>query len=73
MSTSVRRIMDYEMTLAEWFGTGLLLGAPHCVIGLVFSVFRPDYIEHADGVAKVAAFVGSVLFWPVLLFTDVCP
>lgn len=73
MLTSARRLMDYEMTLAEWFGAGLLLAAPHVVVGLLFSVFRPEYIEHADGAAKVAAFAGSVLFWPVLLFTDVCP
>ncbi|MFB1296331.1 hypothetical protein ACAG24_012495 [Mycobacterium sp. pW049] len=73
MLTSVRRVMDYEMTLAEWIGAGLLLNAPYGVIGVLFSVLRPDYVEHADGVAKVFAFVGSVLFWPVLLVTDVCP
>ncbi len=73
MLTSVRRVMDYEMTLAEWFGAALMLAAPHSVIGLLFSVLRPDHIEHAAGAAKVAAVVGSVLFWPVLLFSDVCP
>ncbi|ORV82463.1 hypothetical protein [Mycolicibacterium iranicum] len=73
MLTPVRRIMDYEMTLAEWFGAGLMLAAPYGVIGLLFSVFRPEYIEHADGAAKAAVFIGSVLFWPILLFTDVCP
>ncbi|MDA2892480.1 hypothetical protein PDG61_16285 [Mycolicibacterium sp. BiH015] len=73
MLTSVRRIMDYEMTLAEWFGAGLILGVPHAAIGVLFSVVRPEYSEHADGVAKVGAFVGSVLFWPVLLVTEVCP
>lgn len=50
-----------------------MLAAPYGVIGLLFSVFRPEYIEHADGAAKVAVFIGSVLFWPILLFTDVCP
>lgn len=73
MLTSARRIMEYEMTLAEWIGAGLVLNAPYGVIGVLFSVFRPDHIEHADRLAKVAAFVGSVLFWPVLLLTDVCP
>lgn len=73
MLTSARRIMDYEMTLAEWFGAGLILGVPHGMLGLLFTVFRPEYIENADGVAKVGAFVGSVLFWPVLLVTEVCP
>jgi hypothetical protein len=68
----VRRILAYDMTLAEWLGAALILGAPYGVIGVVFSVFKPDHIVHADGVLKAAAFVGTVLFWPVLLFTDVC-
>ncbi|MDG4663054.1 hypothetical protein [Mycobacterium sp. 236(2023)] len=69
----VRRILAYDMTLAEWLGTALILGAPYGVMGVVFSVFKPDHIVHADGILKVAAFVGTVVFWPVLLFADVCP
>lgn len=70
---TVRRILGYEMTLAEWIGTALIVGAPYGVIGVLFSIFRADYIAQADGLGKVAAGVGSVVFWPVLLFTDVCP
>ncbi len=68
----VRRILAYDMTLAEWLGTALILGAPYGVLGVVFSVLKPDHIVAAEGVLKIAAFVGTVLFWPVLLFTDVC-
>lgn len=72
MLSTARRVMDYEMTLAEWIGTALLLLAPYGVIGVVLAVLKPDHLAHLDGLQKVVAFVGSVMFWPVLLFADVC-
>ncbi len=70
---TARRILGYEMTLAEWIGTALILGAPYGVIGVLFSIFGSDHVAQAGGFGKVAAGVGAVVFWPVLLFTDVCP
>lgn len=72
MLSVARRVMSYEMTLAEWMGTALLLGAPYGVIGVLLAVLKPDHLVHVDGLQKAVAFVGSVAFWPVLLITDVC-
>ncbi|PQP51169.1 hypothetical protein NWT09_01310 [Mycolicibacterium sp. jd] len=72
MLSVVRRILGYEMTIAEWVGTALLLGAPYGVLGIVVAVLQPDHFANADGLPRVVAFVGSVAFWPVLLVTDVC-
>jgi hypothetical protein len=72
MLSVARRILSYEMTFAEWLGTALLLGTPYGVIGVLLAVLRPDHLAHLDGIQKVAAFVGSVVFWPVLLVADVC-
>ncbi|MCV7130079.1 MULTISPECIES: hypothetical protein [Mycolicibacterium] len=72
MLSVVRRILGYEMTIAEWVGTALLLGAPYGVLGIVVAVLKPDHFANADGLPRVVAFVGSVAFWPVLLVTDVC-
>lgn len=72
MLSVARRVMSYEMTLAEWIGTAILLWAPYGVIGVLLAVFKPDHVGHVDGLQKVVAFVGSVVFWPVLLITDVC-
>jgi hypothetical protein len=72
MLSVARRILSYEMTLAEWIGTALLLGAPYGVIGVLLAVLKPDHLAHLDGLQKAVAFVGSVVFWPVLLVADVC-
>lgn len=61
------------MTLAEWIGTALLLGAPYGALGVVYAVFRPDYAEQFDGARRLLALLGSVLFWPVLLLAEMCP
>jgi hypothetical protein len=72
MLSIARRILSYEMTFAEWIGTALLLGAPYGVLGVLLAVLKPDHLAHLDGLHRGVAFVGSVVFWPVLLVTDVC-
>lgn len=72
MLSVARRILSYEMTIAEWIGTALMLGAPYGVIGVLLAVLKPDHLAHLDGLPKAVAFVGSIVFWPVLLVTDVC-
>ncbi|VEG51144.1 membrane protein [Mycolicibacterium aurum] len=72
MLSVARRIMSYEMTLAEWIGAAILLGAPYGVVGVLLAVFTPDHMAQADGLQKAVAFVASVMFWPMLLFADVC-
>lgn len=72
MLSVARRMLSYEMTLAEWIGTALLLAAPYSAIGVLFAVLEPGHPVHVDGLQKVVAFVGRVVFWPVLLIADVC-
>ncbi|MGP4055150.1 hypothetical protein ACTWP6_10080 [Mycobacterium sp. 4D054] len=72
MLSVVRRILGYEMTVAEWIGTALLVGAPYGILGVLVTVLRPDHIAAADGGLKVFAVAGSLLFWPILLVTGVC-
>lgn len=73
MLSDLRRLLSYEMTLAEWLGTAVLLVTPHLVLGVVCAVLQPGYITSVDGAEKVAAAVGTVVFWPVLLIAELCP
>jgi hypothetical protein len=49
--SAVRKILSFEMTIAEWIGTAILLAIPYLVVGVL---------------------LGSIVSWPVLLFSDVC-
>ncbi|MGB2918935.1 MAG: hypothetical protein WA944_25325 [Mycobacterium sp.] len=62
MLGAARRVLDYRMTVAEWIGTALLLGAPYLVIGVVSALAR----------SGASVDLGAILWWPLLLIPDVC-
>ncbi len=72
MSSPVQRYLDYRMTVAEWIGTAVLLGGPYLVIGVVYTLIGNEDLHRADGLRAVAAFVGGVVYWPVLLLLGSC-
>ncbi|BBY79631.1 hypothetical protein H7I53_02815 [Mycolicibacterium pulveris] len=72
--TAVRKVLAFEMTIAEWIGTAIMLAVPYLVVGAVWTAFHLDYINAINpaGVNRVIALLGSVATWPVLLFSTVC-
>lgn len=72
MPSVVHRVLGYRMTIAEWVGTALLLGAPYLVIGLAWSATHTDHLARLAGAAKGVSFLAAIVSWPVLLVTDVC-
>ncbi|WP_396918869.1 hypothetical protein [Mycolicibacterium sp.] len=72
MLTAVRKILAFQMTVAEWIGTAIILAVPYLVIGLVWSLTHTGRLRGMHGVDAVVSFLGSTVSWPVLLFTNVC-
>ena len=72
MLTAVRKILAFQMTVAEWIGTAIILAVPYLLIGLVWSLSHTGQLQGMHGVDAVVSFLGSIVSWPVLLFTDVC-
>jgi hypothetical protein len=60
MLDTARRILGYEMRIAEWIGLAILLGIPYLVVGLVWA------FTHSG------SFMASVLAWPLLLLYSFC-
>ncbi|MBX7431749.1 hypothetical protein JDV09_06445 [Mycobacterium sp. Y57] len=73
MLSVVRRVLDYEMTIAEWFGVAVLLATPYLVIGLIWSLTHTDRLAGLGGPQQVVYFLGSIVAWPVLLVPGLCP
>ncbi|WP_094286215.1 hypothetical protein [Mycobacterium lehmannii] len=67
----MRKLLSFEMTIAEWIGTGLILAAPYVVVGLGWTALRLDQLD-GSGLAWFVQLVGSVAFWPALVFSAVC-
>ncbi|HVQ52455.1 MAG TPA: hypothetical protein VMS92_20650 [Mycobacterium sp.] len=59
MLGTLRRILSFEMTIAEWIGTAAMLAVPYLVVGVLWS------LTHTWGLR-------SIVFWPALLVSTVC-
>jgi len=68
----LRRILDYQLSIAELIGIGLLLGIPYLAIGLVWSSTHTEHLHDMRGADLVVSFLGSIAAWPVLLVANVC-
>jgi hypothetical protein len=71
MLTAARKVLAFEMTIAEWLGTAAMLAAPYVLIGIVWTGFGGDQLG-GQGHARVLSIVGSIVSWPALLVSAVC-
>jgi hypothetical protein len=60
MLSALRRVLSFEMTIAEWIGTAVMLAVPYFLIGVLWAVTQPGNV------------LRSIAFWPVLLISKVC-
>lgn len=72
MITKLRQLLSYQMTVAEWMGLGVLLGIPYFIVGLIWSSTHTDHLRGMHGADLIVSFLGSIVSWPVLLFSNVC-
>jgi hypothetical protein len=58
--STLRTVLRFEMTIAEWIGTAVMLAVPYLVVGLLCSVAHPGQVPR------------SIALWPALLLSMVC-
>lgn len=68
----IGRLLSYRMSVGELIGLGLILGTPYLIIGLIWSLTHTAHLHEMQGVDLVVSFLGSIVSWPVLLFSNVC-
>ena len=72
MLTKLRQVLSYQLTVAELIGIALLLGTPYLIVGVIWSSTHTDHLRQMRGADLVVSFLGSIVSWPVLLFSNVC-
>ncbi|AYE94866.1 hypothetical protein C0J29_08810 [Mycobacterium paragordonae] len=72
MLTRLRNLLDYKLTVAELLGLAVMLGVPYLVVGVVWSSTHTAHLQHMQGADLVVSYLGSIVSWPVLLFSNVC-
>jgi hypothetical protein len=71
MLTAARKVLAFEMTIAEWIGTAAMLAVPYVLIGMVWTAFGGDQLG-GQGHARILSILGSIVSWPALLVSAVC-
>jgi hypothetical protein len=72
MLTRLRQLMDFELSIAELIGIGLLLGGPYLIVGLLWSSTHAEALHGMHGVELLVSLVGSIVLWPALVVANVC-
>ncbi|BDH59787.1 hypothetical protein [Tsukamurella sp. PLM1] len=67
----LQRFLDYEMKVSEFIGFLILVGIPYLLVGVAWSVTHMDHLGDLRGVERIVSFLGAIVCWPVLLFTNV--
>ena len=67
-----RRILGYRFSIAELLGIWFLIAFPYLLVGLFWSANHTDHLQDMHGADKMVSFLGQIVSWPVLLFSDVC-
>jgi hypothetical protein len=68
----VHRVLTYRVSVAALIGIGFLIGFPYLLVGLLWSVNHTEHLHQMHGADLVVSFLGQIVSWPVLLFSDVC-
>jgi hypothetical protein len=69
---TVRKFLGFEMTITEWLGTAVLGAIPYLVIGVIWALTHTQQLSGLTGIGRAVSVLGSIVSWPVLLFSDVC-
>jgi len=72
MLSKIRSVLSYEFSVAELIGLAVILGTPYLVIGTIWSITHTEHLTELGGVDLAVSFLGSIVSWPVLLFSNVC-
>lgn len=67
--TLVRNVLDYQFSVARLVIIGAVVLVPYLVIGLCWSATRSELTSSLHGFDLVLSFLGSVVAWPVLMWT----
>ena len=72
MLDTVRKVLDFQITIGQLMAIGLMVGTPYLVIGTIWSATHTEHLHQMHGIDLAVSFLGSIVSWPVLLFANVC-
>ena len=72
MLDKLRQVLDFQLTIGQLIAIGLIIGTPYLLVGTVWSTTHTEHLHQMHGVDLAVSFLGSIVSWPVLIFSNVC-
>jgi len=72
MLEKLRRVLDFQLSIGQLIAIGLIVGTPYLLVGTIWSTTHTEHLHQMHGVDLAVSFLGSIVSWPVLLFSNVC-
>ncbi|HET7074846.1 MAG TPA: hypothetical protein VFI55_12280 [Mycobacterium sp.] len=72
MLDKLRQVLDFQLTIGQLIAIGLIIGTPYLLVGTVWSTTHTEHLHQMHGIDLAVSFLGSIVSWPVLLFSNVC-
>lgn len=72
MLNKIRGVLSFQLTVAQLLAIGLVVGTPYLLVGTVWSMTHTEHLHQLQGADLAVSFLGSIVSWPVLLFSNVC-
>jgi NADH:ubiquinone oxidoreductase subunit 4 (subunit M) len=72
MLDTIRKLLDFRVSIGQLIAMGLILGTPYLLVGTIWSMTHTEHLHQMHGIDLAVSFLGSIVSWPVLLFSNVC-
>lgn len=72
MLVTLRRLLAYKLAVGDLLVVAIVLGVPYLLVGIIWSSTHIDHLRNMQSLDAVVSFLGAIVSWPVLLFSDVC-
>jgi hypothetical protein len=72
MLGTLRKFLSFTVTVGELITAGLVVGTPYLIVGVIWSSTHTAHLTSMAGPDLMVSYLGSIVSWPVLLFSDVC-
>lgn len=72
MLDKIRRVLDFQVTIGRLIAVGIIVGTPYLLVGVAWTTTHTEHLRQMQGVDMAVSFLGQIVCWPVLLFSNVC-
>ena len=72
MLEKLRQVLAFQLSIGQLVAIGLIVGTPYLLVGTIWSTTHTEHLHQMQGADLAVSFLGSIVSWPVLLFSNVC-